>query len=213
MTKEEKGIISSTRDDEKQHNIYFREIYSFYTGTILPLTNNIVFDRPISYIKGIRRSKLNELSDVERYRDIRARIPDKYHRDMVFEIIADKLIHPSKYDSILYLNLQNNMKRGSIQSPPISSTPKVSFNTAEAMKIANKLGIYFSKERFDLEQIRMGLDIELEHGRKFNITEDNPLLTNRIAFSHLNEIPDYYTRLKKLKDEAKSYWATQRYRY
>lgn len=216
MTKEEKDIISNIRDDEKQHNTYFREMYSFYTGTILPLSNNNAFDRPRSYIEGIKKAKSNELAAVERYRNIRAGIPDKYHRDIIFEIITDELIHASKYDDILYLNLQNNMQRGDINMPPVSSTPKVSFTTTEAMELANKLGIDFSKERFDLEQFRMGLDTELEHGRKFNptnITEDNPILTAQIALAHLNEIPDYYTRLKKLEEEAKAYWATRRYRY
>jgi predicted heme/steroid binding protein len=53
----------------------------------------------------------------------------------------------------------------------------------------------------------------LEHRRKYyptNITKDNPLLTGKIALAHLSEFPDYYTRLKKLEEEAKAYWSTQR---
>ena len=213
-TKEEKDIIASIRDDEKKHNKYFREIYSFYTGKSVPLPNNIVFEKPQSYIDGIRKSKFGELSAVERYRDIRAGIPDKYHRDMVFEIITDELKHAHKYDYILYLSLQNIIQANNIKSGIIPLSSKGSFTTAEAMEIANKLGIDFSKEKFDIEQFRMGLDTELEHGRKYNptnITEDNPLLTAKIALAHLSEFADYYTRLKKLEEEAKAYWSTKRY--
>jgi hypothetical protein len=86
---------------------------------------------------------------------------------------------------------------------------KKSFSAQEAREIAKVLGIDFSKSGFDAEQFRMGLDTELEHGRRSyatNVTNDNPILTGRIALAHLNEYPDYYTRLKKLEDEAKAYW-------
>ena len=59
----------------------------------------------------------------------------------------------------------------------------------------------------------MGLDVELEHGRRSpltNVTNDNPILTGKIALAHLREFPDYYTRLKKLEKEAKAYWSTQK---
>ena len=59
----------------------------------------------------------------------------------------------------------------------------------------------------------MGLDTELEHGNKYyptNVTNDNPLITAKIALAHLSEFPDYYTRLKKLEVEAKAYWSPQR---
>lgn len=216
LTKEEKDIIASIREDEKKHNNYFKEIYSFYTGTIIPSSINPVFERPQSYIEGIKKAKFNEFNAVEIYRYIRAGIPDRYHRDMLFEIITDELNHAHKYDYLLYLSLQNNIQPTNIKSGITVSTPKVSFTTAEAMEIANKLGIDFSKEKFDIEHFRMGLDTELEHGRKYNptnITEDNPLLTAKIALAHLSEFPDYYTRLKKLEEEAKAYWSTQRYNY
>lgn len=86
---------------------------------------------------------------------------------------------------------------------------KTSFTVDEAREIANKLKIDFSKEKFDLNQFIMGLNIELEHGTKFpntNVTNNDPILTGKIALAHLMEFPDYYTRLKKLEDEAKLYW-------
>lgn len=216
LTKEEKDIINSIKNDEKKHSNYFREIYSFYTGTLIPSSINAVFDRPKSYIEGIKKAKFNELAAVERYRDIQAGIPDRYHRDMLFEIITDEFKHAHKYEDILYLILQNNTQTNNINLRSIASAPKGSFTTDEAIEIANNLGIDFSKEKFDIDQFVMGLNTELEHGRKnnpTNITEDNPILTAKIALAHLSEFPDYYTRLKKLEEEAKAYWGTRRFNY
>ncbi len=84
---------------------------------------------------------------------------------------------------------------------------KKSFTTEEAKRIGEALGIDWSK--FDVEQFRMGMDVELEHGtrdQKTNVTNDDPLMTGKIALAHLNEFPDYYTRLNKLEKEAEKYW-------
>lgn len=81
------------------------------------------------------------------------------------------------------------------------------FTTAEALKIAQQLGVDFRK--FDVEQFRMGLDVELEHGTHdshTNVTDDDPIMTGKIALAHLNEFPDYYTRLYKMEEEAEAYW-------
>lgn len=80
---------------------------------------------------------------------------------------------------------------------------KKSFTVEEAKNIGEKLGIDWSK--FDVEQYRMGLDVELEHGStdpKTNVTNDDPMVTGKIALAHLNEFPDYYTRLSKMETEA-----------
>ena len=85
--------------------------------------------------------------------------------------------------------------------------PKKHFTTEEAKEIGEKLGIDWSK--FDVEQFRMGMDVELEHGTRdpnTNVTDDDPLITGKIALAHLNEFPDYYTRLEKLEKEAEEYW-------
>jgi hypothetical protein len=82
-----------------------------------------------------------------------------------------------------------------------------SFTFEEAKEIGEKLGIKWV--RFDVEQFRMGIDVELEHGTRdesTNVTNDNPLTTGKIALAHLNEFPDYYTRLDKLEEEAKTFW-------
>ena len=82
-------------------------------------------------------------------------------------------------------------------------TSKKHFTTSEARQIGEALGIDWSK--FDVEQYRMGLDVELEHGKvdpHTNVTDDDPMMTGKIALAHLNEFPDYYTRLDKMEKEA-----------
>ena len=77
------------------------------------------------------------------------------------------------------------------------------FTASEARQIGETLGIDWSK--FDVEQYRMGLDVELEHGKVdpyTNVTDDDPMMTGKIALAHLNEFPDYYTRLEKMEKEA-----------
>ena len=79
------------------------------------------------------------------------------------------------------------------------------FTTEQAREIGAKLGVDWS--RFDVEQFRMGLDVELEHGLRdpsTNVTGDDPVMTGKIALAHLNEFPDYYTRLDKMEQEAAS---------
>jgi len=82
-------------------------------------------------------------------------------------------------------------------------TSKKHFTAEEAKQIGEALGIDWSK--FDVEQYRMGLDVELEHGKVdqyTNVTNDDPSMTGKIALAHLNEFPDYYTRLDKMEKEA-----------
>jgi len=77
------------------------------------------------------------------------------------------------------------------------------FDSKKSEEIGEKLGIDWS--RFNVEQFRMGLDMELEHGTtdpETNVTNDDPITTGKIALAHLNEIPDYYTRLAKMESEA-----------
>ena len=83
---------------------------------------------------------------------------------------------------------------------------KKEFTSEEAKMIGEEIGIDFTK--FNLEQFRMGLSVELEHGslwgEETNITKDDPSLTGRIVWAHLKEIPDYYSRLAKMESEAGS---------
>lgn len=82
---------------------------------------------------------------------------------------------------------------------------KKNFTAEEARKIGEALGIVWDK--FDVEQFRMGLDVELEHGSispETNVTNDDEIMTGKIALAHLNEFSDYYTRLDKLEKEAEA---------
>jgi len=84
------------------------------------------------------------------------------------------------------------------------------FTSDEAKVIGDTLGVDWSK--FDVEQFTMGLNVELEHGTaelKTNVTDNNPISTGKIALAHLNEFPDYYTRLDKMEEEAKKYWESK----
>ena len=81
------------------------------------------------------------------------------------------------------------------------------FTEEEAKKVGETLGINWTK--WDVEQFRMGMDVELEHGTRdpeTNVTNDDPVMTGKIALAHLNEFPDYYTRLKEMEKEAEMHW-------
>lgn len=82
-------------------------------------------------------------------------------------------------------------------------TNREHFTAEEARQIGEALGIDWSE--YDVEQFRMGLDVELEHGLvspHTNVTDDDPIMTAKIALAHLNEFADYYTRLEKMEREA-----------
>ena len=82
---------------------------------------------------------------------------------------------------------------------------KRTFTTQEAQTIATELKIDFAALGCDLEQFRMGLDVELEHGPRdpeTDVSGNDPMITGKIALAHLTEFPDYYTRLAVLEREA-----------
>lgn len=82
-------------------------------------------------------------------------------------------------------------------------TNKRRFSTDDAHAIGLKIGIDWTQ--IDQEQFRRGLEVELEHGAmdpQTDVTGDNLLLTGKIAWAHLKEIRDYYTRLDKLESDA-----------
>lgn len=85
-------------------------------------------------------------------------------------------------------------------------TAKKHFTSEEAKRIGDTLGIDWKD--FDVEQYRRGLDVELEHGQRDPVTDvtgDDPVLTGKIAWAHLKEFPDYYTRLDKMEKEAEEF--------
>lgn len=87
---------------------------------------------------------------------------------------------------------------------------KAQFTAEQARAAGERIGIDWGSSRFDVEQFRMGLDVELEHGThdlETNVTDDDLETTAKIARAHLNEFPDYYTRLAVMEAEAEAYWA------
>jgi len=80
--------------------------------------------------------------------------------------------------------------------------------TEEAKRVGDAIGVDW--ERFDLEQFRAGMDVELEHGShdpQTDVTEDDPIVTGKIALAHMKEFPDYYERLERMEREAERDWA------
>ena len=78
----------------------------------------------------------------------------------------------------------------------------------EARKTGESLGLRW--RRFDVDQFRRGMQVELEHGKhdpNTNVTDDDLIMTGKIALAHLNEFPDYYDRLEKMEEEAEKEWA------
>jgi hypothetical protein len=83
------------------------------------------------------------------------------------------------------------------------------FSADDAREIGESIGIDWAASPFDVEQFRAGLHVELEHGLRdpeTNVTDDDRIVTGKIARAHLNEFPDYYTRLAKMEAEAEQYW-------
>ncbi len=81
------------------------------------------------------------------------------------------------------------------------------FSVEDARRIGETIGIDWATSEFDVEQFRVGLHVELEHGSRdpdTDVTHDDPIVTGKIALAHLNEFPDYYVRLEKMEEEAEA---------
>jgi Protein of unknown function (DUF5661) len=86
-------------------------------------------------------------------------------------------------------------------------TEDPTFTSDEARQVGEEIGIDWASAPFDVEQFRMGMDVELEHGLHdlmTNVTDSDPIVTGKIALAHLNEFPDYYTRLARMEAEAEA---------
>lgn len=84
-------------------------------------------------------------------------------------------------------------------------TERREFTVEEARRIGNAIGVDWNAT--SIEEFRVGLRVELEHGTadpQTDVTGDDPILTGKIALAHLKEFPDYYTRLTKMDAEAES---------
>ena len=67
------------------------------------------------------------------------------------------------------------------------------YNMSDALYAAMVLNINFDK--FTPEEFLEGINIEMEHGKvnaNTNVTNDDLIMTAKIALAHLNEFPNYY---------------------
>jgi hypothetical protein len=79
-----------------------------------------------------------------------------------------------------------------------------------AARALTDIGIEIASERFDLDDVARGMNVELEHGTRWpdlDVTHDDPIITAKIALAHLREFPDYYDRLAVMEREAEAAWA------
>jgi hypothetical protein len=86
-------------------------------------------------------------------------------------------------------------------------TSRSRFTLEEARTAGERIGVDWGSVPFDVEQFQMGMNVELEHGTRdpqTNVTDDDVVTTAKIARAHLNEFPDYYTRLAKMEAEAEA---------
>lgn len=121
--------------------------------------------------------------------------------------MPERFIKKESRSFLVGISLNIGLNYKIIMKGDVFMTAKKSFSTEEATSIGGKLGLDWSK--FDVEQFRMGMDVELEHGLidpGTNVTNDDPLATGKIALAHLNEFPDYFTRLEKMEKEAGQDW-------
>ncbi len=87
---------------------------------------------------------------------------------------------------------------------------KREFTSEEARRIGDSIGVDWTQ--YDIEEFRMGLAVELEHGlhdEQTNVTGDDEIVTGKIALAHLKEIRDYYTRLAIMERDAEAYWESR----
>lgn len=79
------------------------------------------------------------------------------------------------------------------------------FTTSDARRIGEEIGVDWNV--IPVEQFRKGLQIEMEHGAhdpQTNVTDDDEILTGKIALAHLKEFADYYDRLEEMEKAAKA---------
>ena len=86
------------------------------------------------------------------------------------------------------------------------------FTSNDAAKALDLAGIDISNERYTIEDVATGMNVEAEHGTRFpdlDVTGDDPVITAKIALAHLREFPDYYERLEVMEREAEAAWESQ----
>lgn len=76
------------------------------------------------------------------------------------------------------------------------------FSVQDAEQAAGHAGVDWSKVPYTAEDLAKGMDVELEHGTvspPTNVTNNDAVMTAKIALAHLNEDADYYDDLAKME--------------
>jgi hypothetical protein len=76
----------------------------------------------------------------------------------------------------------------------------------KAIDIGQKIGVKWSNLKVDPKQMQEGIKTEYEeHGLRkgVNVIGKSKAKAGKIALSHLEEDPQYYTKLKKMEDTPK----------
>lgn len=173
-TTEQQEILQNLKCDLQRHSILFRRIYKDFTTIEAPINYEEAFQEPKSYIDGVKKALCEELKLIEKCRDIKCALGSECHRDIVFDIITEKIKYSFKYNYLFTLNkgvkfaecnckkeLEKNNKR------PAQSTcdfvpdqwieyidPLVKGAMAEAQKGVNPKQVY---QEFILAGILVGL--------------------------------------------------------
>lgn len=150
-TQEEKDIIASIRDDERNHRKWYRDIYKYYTGEEIENKEDVEFEEPSSYLDGISKAVFGELGALEKYRYIREGLPDRIYRDIILRIFTDEMKHATKYNYIL----SKNALAKDVSNIAITSTAvKTSFSPDQWVMYIDPL------VQKALEEVKEGINLE-----------------------------------------------------
>lgn len=108
-------------------------------------------------------------------------------------------------------NSKSRIQRSKTGSKLRSKSSIKKITVQDAKKIGTKLNVDFNV--VDPKTLQYGMNVELEHGyidSRTNVTNNNLILTAKIALAHIIEYPDYYTRLKEMEDVAEKYWKNKK---
>ncbi|HUV10413.1 MAG TPA: DUF5661 family protein, partial [Acidimicrobiia bacterium] len=102
---------------------------------------------------------------------------------------------------------------GNVQGSADDGMRRTKVTIDDAHRVATELRIDFAAVEFDVAELQHGMEMELQHGRAdpdTNVTNDDLVVTAKIALAHLHEIPDYYARLAEMEDAARQEWSRRR---
>ncbi len=162
---------------------------------------------PLDGVELIQHHQLDELTGRLIRVDIELRLPpsfpDRYYPAVIQAAEQCKVKRLLMSPPEVVVRAQPAPNAGDPRERRDAMAAKKVISTDEARRIGDAIGVDWKS--VDLDQFRRGLEVELEHGAhdpQTNVTGDHPILTGKIAWAHLKEIRDYYTRLAKLEAEA-----------